>query len=77
VAYEGFAERHVQVVAVGRTAVVGAQPREHLAVAVGVQDALQDDVVSGVQGVSGDGVDEADVRRARHVPSYRLRSSQH
>lgn len=52
----------------GGAAVVGAQPREHVAVAVGVEDAFEDDVVPGVEGVAGDGVDEADVRRARPVP---------
>ena len=50
---EGFVERHVQVVAVGRATVVGAQLGEHVAVAVGVEDAFDDDVVSGVKGVAG------------------------
>jgi Ni,Fe-hydrogenase III small subunit len=42
---ESFGERHVQVVAVGRAAVVGARLGEHVAVAVGVEGAFDDDVV--------------------------------
>ncbi len=68
---EGFTERHVRVVAVGRAAVVGAQRREHVAVAVGVavgvEDAFDHDVESGVQGVAGGQVDQAGVRRSRPV----------
>jgi hypothetical protein len=39
----GFRERDIQVIAVGRAAVVGAQLGEHVAVAVDVQDAFDGD----------------------------------
>ncbi|GHK01695.1 hypothetical protein SY2F82_34920 [Streptomyces sp. Y2F8-2] len=64
---EGFGERHIQVVAVGRAAVVGAQLGEHVAVMVGVEDAFDHDVIAGVQGVAGRQVDQADVRRSGPV----------
>ncbi len=51
----------------GRAAVVGAQLREHVAIAVGVEDAFDHDVESGVQGVAGGQVDQADVRGAGPV----------
>ncbi|GHD06246.1 hypothetical protein GCM10010313_24140 [Streptomyces violarus] len=46
----------------GRASVVGAQPGEHVAVAVGVEDAFDHDVESGVQRVAGRQVDQADIR---------------
>lgn len=46
----------------GRAAVVGAELGEHVAVAIGVGDAFDHDVESGVQGVAGSQVDQADVR---------------
>jgi hypothetical protein len=49
VAGEGFGERHVKVVAVGRAAVVGAQLGEHRAVVVGVADAFEDDVMADIE----------------------------
>jgi hypothetical protein len=64
---EGLVERHVQVIVVGGAAVVGAQPGEHVAVAVGVEDAFDHDVEPGVQGVAGGEVDQADVRRSGPV----------
>ena len=51
----------------GRAAVVGAQLGEHAAVAVGVEDAFDDDVESGGKRVAGGEVDQADVRRSRPV----------
>ncbi|NMI55761.1 hypothetical protein HEP83_08885 [Streptomyces sp. RLA2-12] len=57
----GFRERHIQVIAVGRAAVVGAQLGEHVAITVGVHDAVDNDVVSGVQGIAGRQSDQADV----------------
>ncbi|EKX62472.1 hypothetical protein STRIP9103_00218 [Streptomyces ipomoeae 91-03] len=46
---------------------VGARSGEHLAVAFGVQDARDDDVIPGVQRVAGGQVDQADVRGAGTV----------
>lgn len=64
---EGFSERRIQVVAVGPATVVDTQLGEHVAVVVGVQDAFNDHVIPGVQGVAGNTVDQPDIRGSRPV----------
>jgi len=46
---------------------VGAEPGQHRAIPVGVQDAFDDHVVAVVKGVPGGQVDQPDVRSARNI----------
>ncbi|MFD0573957.1 hypothetical protein ACFQ0T_38035 [Kitasatospora gansuensis] len=47
---------------------VGHQVCEHRAVALGVEDALDDGVAAAVEGMPGNQADQADVRAAGDVP---------
>src|SRR5450755_3590592 len=67
VAAQGFPERDIEKVGEGAAGVVAGQGGEHLAVVVGAQDSLDDDVEAGRQRVPGGEVDEPDVRAAWHV----------
>nr|WP_318219222.1 hypothetical protein [Streptomyces sp. SCL15-6] len=66
---------HVQVVAAGDAAVVPYQRRDHVAVAIGVQDPLEHYVKAGVQCFARDPSQQGDVGAARgvvfpeHVPA--------
>jgi hypothetical protein len=68
-------QRHVQVVAAGDAAVVPYQRRDHVAVAVGVQDPFKHHVKAGVQCFACDRAQQGDVGAARgvvfpeHVPA--------
>ena len=57
----GLVQGDVQVVEVGPAGQVALEPSKHVAVVVGVQDALQHDVVAVVQAVAHDLLDETDV----------------
>ncbi|MFF1570482.1 hypothetical protein ACFVY1_45245, partial [Streptomyces sp. NPDC058293] len=67
VPHQRLLERDIEVVTAGDTTMGTDQAGDHVAVAVGVQDSLDHHVVTGIERVAGDRVDQADVGTSPRV----------
>jgi len=74
---ECFGERHVEVVERAHPEMVAGQSGEHVGVAGGVQDSLEDDVVAVVKAVPGGAADQPDVDPARDVAFFEHQPPRH